>query len=209
LRYARNAGGWVLIRWMGVFLLIVTLMRAEEPPPLRMDATYVSSQVFRGVERAGDSAQAAVEFNRGGFRGGLWVNQAFDGGDTREVNLNAAYGWQPADGFTLEASVAHTWFEDVPGGGVDRSLEAGLTAMLAPVGGCGGEGPLVQGVVDEHLDDGEDGLLVGAQHLGIGRAFGGAVGCRLSGWQDVLPLSSGSRSQAVRELSGCHTPGHW
>lgn len=107
----------------------------EEPPPLRMDVNYVSSHVFRGIERAGGSAQAAMEFNRDGFRGGLWVSQPFDGDDTREVNLNAAYGWQPADGFTLEASVAHTWFDDVPGGGLDRSFEAGLTATLAPVVG--------------------------------------------------------------------------
>ncbi len=107
----------------------------EESPPLRVDVAYASRHVFRGVERAGDSAQAAVEFSRDSFRGGLWVNQPFAGDDPREVNLNAAYAWQPADGFTLEASVAHTWFDEVPGGGVDRSLEAGLTATLTPVGG--------------------------------------------------------------------------
>lgn len=107
----------------------------EEAPPLRVDVIYASSHVFRGIERAGHSVQAAVELNRDRFRGGLWVNQPFDGDDTREVNLNAAYAWQPADGFTLEASVAHTWFAEVPGGGVDRSFEAGLSATLAPVEG--------------------------------------------------------------------------
>lgn len=107
----------------------------EEAPPLRMDVSYVSSHVFRGIERAGDSAQAAVEFSRDSWRGGLWVNQPLDGEDIREVNLNAAYVWQPTDGFTLEALVAHSWFDDVPGGGVDRSFEAGLAATLEPVGG--------------------------------------------------------------------------
>ena len=107
----------------------------EEAPLLRMDLAYASSYVFRGVERAGDSAQAAVEFNRANFRGGLWINQPFTHGDTREVNLNAAYAWRPADTFTLEASVAHAWFDDVPGGGVKRSLETGLSATLAPAGG--------------------------------------------------------------------------
>lgn len=107
----------------------------EAPPPLRVDVAYASGYVFRGVERAGVSVQAAVEFNRDRLRGGIWVNQPFDRGDTREVNLNAAYTWQPADGFTLEASVAHAWFDEVPGGGVDRSFETGLTATLAPAGG--------------------------------------------------------------------------
>lgn len=107
----------------------------EEAPPLRLDLAYASNYVFRGVERAGDSTQAAVELNRGNFRGGLWINQPFDSGDTREVSLSTAYAWRPADAVTLEASVAHTWFDDVPGGGVKRSFEAGLSATLAPVGG--------------------------------------------------------------------------
>jgi hypothetical protein len=121
---------------MGVFLLLlVAFVRAEEAPPLQVDLAYASRYVFRGVERAGDSVQAAVEFNRDNFRGGFGINQPFDRGDAREVNLNAAYAWQPADALTLEASVAHTWFDEVPAGGVERSWEAGLTATLAPVGG--------------------------------------------------------------------------
>ncbi len=125
------------MRGMGVFLLLlVSFVRAEEAPPLRVDVAYASSHVFRGVERAGDSVQAGVEFSRDRLRGGLWVNQPFDGDDTREVDLNAAYVWQPADAFTLEASLAHAWFDEVPGGGVDRALEAGLTVTLTPMGGC-------------------------------------------------------------------------
>lgn len=107
----------------------------EEAPLLQADLAYASSYVFRGVERAGDSAQTAVEFSRDGFRGGLWVNQPFNRNGTREVSLNAAWVWRPADTLTLETSVAHAWFNHVPGGGVDRSLEAGLSAMLAPVEG--------------------------------------------------------------------------
>ncbi len=107
----------------------------EEAPLLRVDLAYASSYVFRGVERARDSVQTAVEFNRDNFRGGLWANQPFSRGDPREVNLNAAYAWRPAESLTLEASVAHAWFDNVPGGGVKRSLEAGLSATLAPAGG--------------------------------------------------------------------------
>jgi len=126
----------LIISLLGLGLLAWTQGWAqEEAPPLRMDAAYASSHVFRGVERAGDSAQAAVEFTRDSLRGGLWVNQPLDADDAREVNLNAAYAWQPTDGFTLEASVVHTWFDEVPGGAVDRSFEVGLAATLAPVGG--------------------------------------------------------------------------
>lgn len=111
------------------------LAQGDETPPWRVDLGYASSHVFRGVERAGDSAQLTAEFNWEGFRGGLWTNQPLDGDDASELNLNAAYAWQATDGLTLEASVAHAWFSDVPGGGVDRSLEAGLMATLTPVGG--------------------------------------------------------------------------
>lgn len=107
----------------------------EEAPPLRVDLAYASRHMFRGVERAGDSAQATVELARDSWRGGLWVNQPFAPDDTREVSLNAAGAWRATDGLMLEASVTHTWFDEVPGGGVDRSLEAGLAATLAPVGG--------------------------------------------------------------------------
>lgn len=121
--------------WTLGWLACARAWAQEEVPLLRVDLAYASSYVFRGVERAGDSAQTAVEFNRANFRGGLWVNQPFGRGDPREVALNAAYAWRPADALTLEASVAHTWFDRVPGGGVERSLETGLSATLAPVEG--------------------------------------------------------------------------
>lgn len=107
----------------------------EEPPGVQMDFGYASRYVFRGVERTGPSAQAAVEFNRDSFRGGVETNLPFASGESREVNLHAAYTWQPADDLSLETSVAQRWFSAVPGGGVKRSLETGLTATLAPING--------------------------------------------------------------------------
>jgi hypothetical protein len=124
------------ISFSGFFLLACARVWAqEEAPPLRVDLAYASSYVFRGVARSADAVQTAVEFNRDSLRGGLWVNQPFKRDDTREVNLNAAYAWQPAAALTLEASVTHAWFDNVPGGGVQRSLETGLSATLAPAGG--------------------------------------------------------------------------
>jgi len=107
----------------------------EEVPAVRADFGYASRDVFRGVERAGQSAQAGVELVHGNFRGGLWTNQPFDRGETSETKLSAAYAWQPVSGLGLEASVAYSGFGEVPGGGVKSSLEAGLAGTLAAVAG--------------------------------------------------------------------------
>src|SRR5882672_547593 len=98
MRFPSKISVWAfgLLAWTGAWA-------QEEAPLLRADLAYASSYAFRGVERAGDSAQTTVEFNRDNFRGGLWVNQPFDRGDTRETSLNAAYAWRPADTLTLEA----------------------------------------------------------------------------------------------------------
>jgi hypothetical protein len=106
---------------------------SDEVPPLRVDLVYASRHVFRGVERARDSVQASVEFNREGFRGGAGLSQPFDRDEAGELKLNAGYAWVTSGGIALEATVAGTWFSDVPG--VDRSLEAGLRVTLAPAGG--------------------------------------------------------------------------
>ena len=108
--------------------------QADEPPAVEAKFGFASRRVFRGVERAGASAQAAVEFYREGFHGGLETNQPFGSG-AREVNLHAAFAWEPTPDLKLEASLAHNWFTQVPGGGADRSLEAGLAATLAPISG--------------------------------------------------------------------------
>lgn len=117
-------------------MLVVPLgAQADEPPAVRVDFGYASRYVFRGVERAGQSAQAGVELNRENFRGGVWTNQPFESSGVHETSVNAAFTWQPANGLNLEASVAHSWFSDVPGGGVNRSFEAGLAATFAVING--------------------------------------------------------------------------
>lgn len=108
---------------------------AAEPPAVRADFSYASRDVFRGVERAGSSAQATVEFFRDDFRGGVWANLPFAGGTGREVNLNAAYIWHATADLTLEASVAHSWFSGAPAGDTKRTFETGLTATLAAING--------------------------------------------------------------------------
>jgi hypothetical protein len=109
------------------------LSPAAEPPAVRADFSYASRYVFRGVERAGSSAQATVEFSRDDFRGGAWANLPFAGGVGREVNLNAAYIWHATADLTLEASVAHSWFPGALADDTKRTFEAGVTATLAAI----------------------------------------------------------------------------
>jgi hypothetical protein len=108
---------------------------ADEPPAVLVDFSYASRSIFRGVERAGASAQAAVEFNREQFSGGVWASRPFARDGTGEVNLHAAYTWQPVAQATLAASLSQVWLDHVAGDEVKQSCEAGLTATLAAVHG--------------------------------------------------------------------------
>ena len=110
-------------------------VRGDEPPAMLVDFSHATRYVFRGIKRAGPSAQVAAEFNRDSLRGGVWANLPFENGETRELNLHAAYTWQPVDEVSLEALVAQHWFGEVPGGGARHSFEAGLAATLAPISG--------------------------------------------------------------------------
>lgn len=118
-----------------LFPLVAGAARADEAPPFQGEVTYVSRSVFRGVERAGDSVQAGAKLSRENLHGGLWLSQPFDNAAAREAKLQAGYVWTATDGLSVEASLAHSWFDRVSGGGVNRSLEAGLAATLAPAGG--------------------------------------------------------------------------
>jgi len=108
---------------------------ADEPPAALIDLDYASRYVFRGVERAGSSAQATVEFSRDQLSGGVWSSTPFENGGTREVNLHAAYTWRPSTAVTLAASVTQVWLDGVPGDEVKRTFETGLAATFAAING--------------------------------------------------------------------------
>ena len=95
--------------FLAVLLVSPLVALAEEAPPVRADLNYASRYVFRGLERAGSSAQATFEMSRDNLRGGMWASLPASGGDTREVNLNAAYVWPKWDELTLETSARAYW----------------------------------------------------------------------------------------------------
>lgn len=121
--------------WLVAMLAAPLGAWGEEPPAVRVDFGYASRHVFRGVERAGQSAQAGVELAHENFTGGAWTNLPFQSDGAREIGLNAAYTWQPVAEITVKASLVHSWFNEVPGGGVKRSFEAGLTATFSAIKG--------------------------------------------------------------------------
>jgi hypothetical protein len=117
-----------------VFILLVFLAGAvrlraqgEEWRPTA-EIGYASRQVWRGVERAGDSVETALAVARGGFRGEVRLAEPFAGGEPGEVEARAGYGFQPGNPLTFEASVSQFFFSDVPPGATRRSTEAGLRA---------------------------------------------------------------------------------
>jgi hypothetical protein len=117
--------------------LVATLAcaQSDEAPPVQANFAYSTRSVFRGVERAGNSFQAGIELTRDNLHGAIRISQPFGGDSASEATLQAGYRWVASDRLTLEASFAHTWFSDVPGDEVKRSLEAGLAATFAPVAG--------------------------------------------------------------------------
>jgi hypothetical protein len=130
MHFARTIRGLLLASFP-----VVVAMAQSDDSPVRVDLAYASRSVFRGVARAGDSLQADVEISRDNLRGGLRTSQPFGGSGAREMNLHGGWLWHATDNLTLEPTLAHAWFGDVPGGGVKRSLEAGLAATLSPVQG--------------------------------------------------------------------------
>jgi len=104
---------------------------------LKPTAEFVvaSESVFRGLERAGHSAQAAVGVERGAFRGGLWASVPLRGGEADELRLDAAWR-QPLGGqFELEAGVRMFRFLNAPAGAPRHSWEAGLKLSREMPGG--------------------------------------------------------------------------
>ena len=123
-------------RFFHLCLLVALALaaRAEEPPPVRVDFAYASRTVFRGIERAGDALQADLELSRDEWRGGVRTSQPLGHG-VRVADVHGGYLWAATESVSIEASLTHGWYGDVPGGGVERSFEAGLAATFAPVNG--------------------------------------------------------------------------
>lgn len=104
-------------------------------PKVTADFGYASRYVFRGVERAGSSAQAAVEYAAKGFRGSVWANQPLRSRQGSEIDLTAAYGRQVSEKLNVELALTAYNFTSEPAGATEHSVEAALTATFAPVNG--------------------------------------------------------------------------
>ena len=122
---------------IGVFFALTGGMPAQggEEPVVRADFGFASRQVFRGLVRAGPSAQGGAEFAARGFRAGVWGSLPFDSGETGELDFSAAYAWPATDRLTLEASANFYDFPTAQGGATRQSQAVGLTATWASIAG--------------------------------------------------------------------------
>jgi hypothetical protein len=84
-----------------LLVAIATCARGEEASPLRVDVAYASSHVFRGVERAGDSAQAAVGSRRS-CRGSRWSRATSGRADEQREVLGHEAGLDGVDADLLQ-----------------------------------------------------------------------------------------------------------
>ncbi|MBI3887072.1 MAG: hypothetical protein HY302_15295 [Opitutae bacterium] len=104
-------------------------------PKVTADFGYVSRYVFRGIERAGSSAQASVEYAADGFRGRVWTSRPLHRGESGETDLTAAYGRQVGEKLNVELALTGYRFTRPAAGAAASSVEATLSATFASVGG--------------------------------------------------------------------------
>ena len=104
-------------------------------PKVTAEFGYASRYVFRGVERAGSSAQASVEYAANGFRGSVWTNQPLRSADSGEIDLTAAYAHQVSEKLNIELALTAYYPTSIGAGATERSLEAGITATWTPISG--------------------------------------------------------------------------
>jgi uncharacterized protein (TIGR02001 family) len=104
------------------------------PLAVSIDATYVSTYVFRGLETAGASIQPSIEANYKNFYAGAWYSREFDGDINAETDLYAGHNFALNDTFTADVGVTRYLYE---GGSSDldsTEVYLGVTAdvLLSP-----------------------------------------------------------------------------
>ncbi|MBI2518752.1 MAG: hypothetical protein HYV95_17895 [Opitutae bacterium] len=115
-----------------LFLTSAACLRAwDDEWQTSVDIGYTSRRVFRGVGRAGSSAETALGLKRAGFRGGVRLYEPFAGGDPGEAELSAGYAFKPTGQLTIEAVATQFLFFATPTGATKRSTEAGVVAGWA------------------------------------------------------------------------------
>ena len=81
------------------------------PLDVSLDATYVSSYVFRGLERAQASVQPSVEANYRNFYAGAWYSDDLAGGVRSETNLYAGYNLDLTEIFSADVGLTRYLYE--------------------------------------------------------------------------------------------------
>lgn len=98
---------------------------------------YEGEYVFRGIQLASTSLQAAVDFAYGDFYGGIWTSQpASDVSVNNEIDYYAGYQFVVSDLITADAGLTYYQYPDAPSSVAEDTTEVyfglNLDAVLAP-----------------------------------------------------------------------------
>lgn len=94
---------------------------------------YESEYVFRGVQLADASIQAAVDFAYGDFYGGIWTNQpASEISTANEVDYYAGYEFVVTDLISADAGFTYYQYPDASEDTTEVFFGLNLDAVLAP-----------------------------------------------------------------------------
>jgi len=90
------------------------------------DFTFASAYVFRGVKYANSSIQPSLKLTSGGFYGGIWMNQPFNGDYDNEIDFYGGYNFAISSGWTLDVGATYYYYPqlDTSTGADEGTFEA-------------------------------------------------------------------------------------
>ena len=94
---------------------------------------FASRYLYRGVERASENWQAAIEGETGGWRGRVGAVRTFKSDASAEIQSALGYVWPIIGQLTLEARGTHFWYVDAPvDGAASHSFEGDMELAWKP-----------------------------------------------------------------------------
>ena len=97
-----------------------------------LDATYVSTYVFRGLETAGASIQPSLEANYRDFYAGVWYSDDFAGQVASETDLYAGYNFALTETFSADVGLTRYLYERQIGDSTEAFVGLKANVLLSP-----------------------------------------------------------------------------
>jgi uncharacterized protein (TIGR02001 family) len=104
----------------------------SNPLAVSLDATYVSTYVFRGLETAGASIQPSLEANYRDFYAGVWYSDDFAGQVASETDLYAGYNFALTEIFSADVGLTRYLYERQNGDSTEAFVGVQANVLLSP-----------------------------------------------------------------------------